>query len=155
MRGRKPTPTRLKLLRGEKRPSRLNKNEPKPDPAIPDCPDQLDDVSRREWKRVAAELYKLGLLTPLDRAALAVYCSSWALWRGACEELKTGSAVINVRDTNGNLRPRTSPWVAVRDSAAKRMLEAAREFGMSPSARSRISVREPEQEPDPFAEYER
>ena len=41
MRGRKPTPTRLKILKGS-RADRINEREPALPPARPDAPEHLD-----------------------------------------------------------------------------------------------------------------
>lgn len=60
-----------------KRP--LNANEPRPEPAIPEAPVELSPAARAEWDRLAAELAALGMLTNLDRAALAAYCGAYAL----------------------------------------------------------------------------
>ena len=41
MRGRKPTPTRLKLIHGNPGNRPLNPNKPEPRAAIPTCPSHL------------------------------------------------------------------------------------------------------------------
>jgi len=74
MRGRRPKPTRLKVLTGNPGKRPMNTNEPKPEPTVPECPNELGPVARAEWDRLAAELGKLKILTALDRAALAAYC---------------------------------------------------------------------------------
>ena len=62
MPGRPPTPTHLKLLRGNpgKRPIRP---EPQPEqpPTPPEPPDFLTGYAFDEWRRVAPELHRLGL----------------------------------------------------------------------------------------------
>jgi phage terminase small subunit len=57
-----------------KRP--LNEDEPRPEAAIPGCPEELGPVARTEWNRLVGELSALRLLTHLDRAALAAYCGA-------------------------------------------------------------------------------
>jgi phage terminase small subunit len=57
-----------------KRP--LNEDEPKPEAAIPECPPELSSFARKEWDRLATELGSLRILTNLDRAALAAYCTA-------------------------------------------------------------------------------
>ena len=87
MPGPPPTPLRLRLLRGNpgKRPLR-----PEPQPSRPprclERPPFVTGYAADEWDRVAAELHRLGLLTVLDIAVLAVYCMTYVRWRTA-EEL--------------------------------------------------------------------
>lgn len=50
----------------------MNHREPKPEPVVPQCPNELGPVARREWDRLVSELGKLKILTALDRAVLAV-----------------------------------------------------------------------------------
>src|SRR5205085_7950964 len=78
MRGRRPKPTRLKMLTGNPGKRPLNQDEPKPEASIPDCPPELSPAARQEWDRLAAELGALRMLTNLDRAALAAYCTAYA-----------------------------------------------------------------------------
>ena len=58
--GPPPTPTNLKLLRGNPGKRKLNTNEPDPAPAIPPCPGHLDKVAKKEWRRISKELLALG-----------------------------------------------------------------------------------------------
>jgi phage terminase small subunit len=56
-----------------KRP--VNRAEPKPaSGGLPTTPGELADEAKIEWRRVAQALHRLGLLTRVDRAALAAYC---------------------------------------------------------------------------------
>ncbi len=94
MRGRRPKPTRLKVLTGNPGKRPFNKNEPKPEIAVPDCPAELGPVARKEWDRMIGELSGLRILTNLDRAALAAYCGAYAMWAEATEAIqKFGSMV--------------------------------------------------------------
>ena len=71
MRGRKPKPTRLKLLEGNPGKRRINGQEPQPPWTLPSCPAHLSPSAKAEWKRLAKTLNAVGLLTQVDRAALA------------------------------------------------------------------------------------
>ena len=88
MRGRRPKPTRLKMLTGNPGKRPLNGNEPRPAPAVPECPAELGPVARTEWNRLVGELTTLRLLTNLDRAALAAYCGAYALWAEATAQIQ-------------------------------------------------------------------
>jgi P27 family predicted phage terminase small subunit len=125
MRGRRPKPTRLKLLTGNPGKRPLDANEPQPDPAIPDCPPELGPVARREWDRLVGELAALRLLTHLDRAALAAYCNAYALWADALDGIHKHGAMV--KSPSGY--PIQSPYIAIANRQAEIMLRIASEFG--------------------------
>jgi P27 family predicted phage terminase small subunit len=145
MSGPRPTPTYLKLLRGNPGRRPINKNEPKPEiPAKqPSPPAWLSAYALEEWKRVAPELWRINLLTTIDVACLAVYCDAYSRWRVATEALAAMAARDEV--THGLLiksragEATANPLIWIANSAAKTMLRAADEFGMTPAARSRIN----------------
>ena len=93
MRGRRPKPTRLKVLTGNPGKRPLNNAEPRPEAAVPNCPDELGETARREWNRLVGELASLKLLTNFDRAALAAYCGAYALWAEATEAIARGEVL--------------------------------------------------------------
>jgi P27 family predicted phage terminase small subunit len=136
MRGRKPKPTRLKVITGNPGKRPLNLDEPYPEPAIPDCPPELNAAARREWERLVGELGKLRVLTHLDRAALAAYCGAYALWAEATEAI--GKFGVMVKSPTGF--PIQSPYVSITNRQAEIMMRIAAEFGFTPASRGRISV---------------
>lgn len=131
MRGRKPG---LNALRMPTSPNA--KAHPQPETKIPPCPEGLSDTARDEWHRITKLLKKLGLVTELDRVALAMYCQAWATWVEAQAEIaKTGKVV---KSPSGY--PILNPWLSVANAAYKQMQTLLSEFGFSPAARSRIIV---------------
>ena len=136
MRGRRPNPTRLKVLTGNPGKRPLNADEPTPEPAIPDCPPELGPVAQREWQRLAGELSALQLLTNLDRAALAAYCGAYALWAEATENIQKYGTMV--KSPSGY--PIQSPYVAIANRQAEIMMRIASEFGFTPASRSRIAL---------------
>jgi hypothetical protein len=94
----------LKLIKGNPGKRPLPKDEPQPDPAIPEKPDYLDAEASKEWDRIVPELERLGLLTQLDRAMLVSYCQAWS----AVVELPGRRNFVNRPETevqNGPVRP--------------------------------------------------
>src|SRR5215469_12484602 len=89
MRGRRPRPTHLKLVTGNPGRRPLNDAEPRPATGLPAAPAELTADAKTEWQRVARRLHALGLLTTVDRAALAAYCQAWGRWRQAERALAT------------------------------------------------------------------
>lgn len=136
MRGRRPKPTRLKVLTGNPGKRPLNVGEPRPNVAIPECPVELGPVAHREWDRLVGELASLRLLTNLDRATLAAYCGAYALWAEATEAIQKYGTMV--KSPSGY--PIQSPYVAIANRQAEIMMRIAAEFGFTPASRSRISA---------------
>ena len=133
-RGRKPTPTAIKLLEGNPGKRPLNANEPKPAKKAPSCPKWLEPEAKKEWRRLAKQMEQIGILTQVDMAAFAGYCQAYARWKEA-EEFITQHGTI-VRTPSGYWQQ--VPQVTISHANQKIMLQAAAEFGLTPSARSRI-----------------
>ena len=136
MRGRRPKPTRLKVLTGNPGKRPLNMDEPQPEIAIPDCPPELGAVAQREWHRLAGDLAKLRLLTNLDRAALAAYCNAYSLWVESLDGIQKHGAMV--KSPSGY--PIQSPYIAIANRQAEIMMRIASEFGFTPASRSRIAT---------------
>jgi P27 family predicted phage terminase small subunit len=141
-RGRKPKPTKLKELEGNPGKRAVNKKEPKPSVAIPECPQHLKGPARTEWKRITAELVTLKIISKVDRAALAAYCMAWGQLVQASNKLKTEGEVI-ISDKGGMYQ---NPWVAIRNRAMDQVVKISAEFGMTPSSRARVKVEAPTEE---------
>lgn len=136
MAGRRPTPTAIKQLNGNSGKRALNKNEPKFS-GIPTCPKHLDKAAKTEWKRLSVELASSGLLTSVDRAALAAYCAAWSRWISAEENVQKFGAVIKSPKSG---YPVQNPYVGIANTALDQMRKFLVEFGMTPASRSRINV---------------
>ena len=143
MAGRKPKPTALKELAGNPGKRPLNRREPKPKTALPTCPRHLDGEARKEWRRMGGELARMGVVTVVDRAALAAYCVAWARWVEAEGQVTKLGTIV--KTANGNLIQ--NPYLAVANRALEQMTKLAGEFGMTPSSRSRVQVAEPDAGP--------
>lgn len=138
--GRPPKPTALKLLEGNPGKRALNRNEPKPQPIAPRAPLWLNADARREWRRVAPELERLGLLTRVDMAALASYCEAYALLMRAAKAIDAEGLVLTSQ--SGYAQPH--PAVGIVQRSMQNIRAFCSEFGLTPSSRGRMSLPEPE-----------
>ena len=87
---------------------------------------------------MAQILFDAGLLSQIDRAALAAYCQAWGRWVKAEQELtKHGSVTLTIHGTM-----KQSPYVVVARDAMEELRKFAVEFGMTPSSRSRVTAAE-------------
>ncbi|MDD4986474.1 MAG: phage terminase small subunit P27 family [Dehalococcoidales bacterium] len=144
----RPKPTSIKKLNGNPGKRPLNENEPMPDKTPPTCPSWLPYQARMEWKRVVPELERLGLLTMVDRAALAGYCEAYARWVKAARELKDGFT-YEYQDENLQTKRVKKPEVEIARDALNQVKAFCIEFGLTPSSRGKMSVPNmaPEQDP--------
>lgn len=128
MAGRPPKPTALKRLRGEKRPSRLTKNEPAP-PAGAVPPSWLTKPARKSWAALAPVLEEMRVLTTADAVALGNLCELMAEFQRQCRERRpSGKLAGEIRQHLGR-------------------------FGLTPADRARLSV-PPAKEADPFENFD-
>lgn len=150
-RGPAPKPTALKLISGTYRADRAARKEAKPKSVAPSCPGWLSQEAKREWRRVVGDLEALGLVTQIDRAALAAYCDAYQMWYDARRSLDAAGTLVQETES-GYLTQR--PEIGIINTALKAMRQFMAEFGMTPAARTRVNAETPDvPQDDPWAEY--
>ena len=141
MKGRKPQPTALKLLRGNPGQGPINRHEPAHLPLESAIPAELTDpLARSEWERVATMLIERGQVTTVDRAVLAGYCLKYAQWQALEKEAATHPFIV--RSPNGY--PLPNPALCMANKVFGLLLKAAAELGITPSSRSRVIAHKPQ-----------
>ncbi len=144
--GRPAKPTNLKVIEGNRGKRSLNKQEPDPtylnDLAAPEW---LPAGAKAVWDEVAPQLRNARLLTTVDVQALAAGCV--ALWQfrfAACRAGDENMVKANYKENeDGKLVPygeHINPWMMVQSMTFKQAMGIFQQFGMSPAARTRISV---------------
>lgn len=151
-RGPLPKPAALKVLEGNPGKRALNLADGvNPRIEIPSAPKHLGQEARKEWKRIAPLLEELGLISGLDRAALALYCQ--AVGRLSELEMAFNGMVAAKVDAGANYA--TAVYEASRtatpsgyeqQSVIVQLIGAHRlqvhrhlmHFGLSPAARARV-----------------
>lgn len=158
-RGPKSLPANVHVLRGNpsKLPSAQLMDSLQPEIEIPGCPSHLLPEAKKEWRRISPELKRYGLISKLDRAALQSYCQSYAEMVFAEKRLKAeiereskkrsedeaagreydGGDGFMVKTVNGNLV--YSHWWVIANKARVQVDRFLANFGMSPSARGRVT----------------
>lgn len=142
---RPPKPTELKLLEGNKGKRALNRNEPDPDYLDNLAPPAwMPEDAQKVWSEVAFKLRKAKVLTVLDVQALEIACVSIANYRRAT--LKVGENLVELKEKEKESGEAAAPqlvmnpWAIVQAMSYKQAMAALREFGMTPSARSRVLI---------------
>jgi P27 family predicted phage terminase small subunit len=137
MRGRKPKPTALKILRGNPGQRRLNPAEPVHPPLGVECPAALiDPLAREEWARIAPQLIRQGQVTSVDRGTLMGYCLKYAQWQALEAEARQHPSIVKAPSGY----PIPNPLLGLANRVFHLMLKAAAELGITPSARSRVTA---------------
>ena len=136
---RRPKPTAIRILEGNRGKRPLNNKEPKYRVCIPKPPEILNETGRKEWYRVGRILVKYKVLTEMDKAVFMSYCFSFQILMELCKLIKEKDmAAILQKTPNGMLVES-----AISTSANKyyrQMLRSAVELGLTPSSRSRIAT---------------
>ena len=142
--GRKPKPAALKQLEGNPGKRPINLREPQPtvvDDLTP--PSWLDAVAKRCWRDNAPELQRIGLLTKADVNSFSLYCQAFSRYR---QTLKT---VKSMEPDHENYRQ----IIITLEKAEASLRLFATDFGMNPSARSRLSSEPADKPEDPFESW--
>jgi len=129
-----PTPTALKLLRGNPGKRPINKDEPKPKVALPDPPEhlQLYPLAVQNWKKEGGLLLRLGVMTEADWGALAVRCYLYS---------EMVDMMANIKKTGRiNDWGKPNPIVSQLTAAMAEYRRVGVLLGLDPSSRTRIKV---------------
>ena len=147
LRGPIPMPTAIQQIRGNPGKRPLGRNEPQPRRVPPECPEYVrqDPVAHAEWNRSVPILLDMGVLTEADGPALALYCmahSDLVLNLQAVRRLNAESP----DKTGGHVKATPTGYLAPNQYQLnvrlyrEEIIKLAREFGFTPSSRSRIQV---------------
>jgi len=156
MKGRKPKPTKLKVLEGNPGKRPLPKNEFKPDPTIPEKP-PLDKDAQKIFDYYAGYLDEAGLLSVMDKDLLANVSRMIARVNEIDVILQDPEVQIMISYTesapNGTERPvvKLNPLVREQRDLMAQIRMHAPEFGMSPRGRVGLSV-QPQEKKKPKLE---
>ena len=149
MKGRKPVPTSLKLIRGNpgRRPIDLD-GEPQPpvEEKTPGPPAYLPPIAKKVWREIAPSLHLTGRLTVDDGPLLAALCLELSQWRESIRqmgELAKGKdnpltgAIIKTADGTGLTY---SILQKLKNRSLQNILPIAALFGLSPAERARLKI---------------
>lgn len=144
MRGRKPKPTALKAILGNPGKRALNRREPKPkvSKTVPKPPAYLSAWAKKVWEREAPRAHAIGTLTEADEMAFAALCDAGAIWleaqgQLAIEAKANGGKLPLVVDGERGHTP-THSLLRIAKEHRQEFFKACGEFGLNPSARSRL-----------------
>lgn len=141
--GRRPAPAQLRVLQGrgirkDGRPTdsggRPIEQGPEFARAAPQKPESLSPDAEWLWDQVIEQMTTVGLLKPLDGAALEVACENFARWRES----------VRYRQQHGLLGKNSqgtvaAPWTGLEERASREFRAWAAEFGFTPAAEKALA----------------
>lgn len=116
--------------------------EPEPMKGAPRPPAWMSKEARAEWRRVVPALDRIGMLALVDRTALVLYCEAWATYVQAIATVRAeGETIMGYRGSTVR-----HPSAIVAKDATATIRAFCGEFGLTPSARARMTL--PGQSPE-------
>src|SRR5262249_6597326 len=100
-------------------------------------------------KRLGRQLVEVGLISRIDRATFGGNCVAWQNFVTTYSELqKTGLLIRSPQNY-----PLQNPYLSIVIQALKQIRLYCAEFGLSPSARARVTAGDVEGPDDAFEQY--
>lgn len=151
--GRKTEPLHLKALKGTLR-ARDNKDQPKVSEGIPTPPDWLSERSSEIFSTLCGTLLGMRVLSPDHVNALSLLASRLEDVEVLSIVIEDGGRTYQTETRDGAIMHRARPEVAMRNEAMRHAQSLLSDFGLNPSAMSKVSPIMPERE-NPFAAHRR
>jgi P27 family predicted phage terminase small subunit len=138
--GRPPKPSGLRLLEGTDKKGRSGRIVDRTrEPIAPDGdlepPYELSEEKQGIWDQTVAALEAMGVASPADVNQVAAYVEAVYLHRWATREMTSQALMVA-----GARSDVTNKLLIIQAKAAVLVLRFAQEFGLTPSARTRIDV---------------
>tara|TARA_R100000541_G_scaffold27601_5_gene36898 strand:- start:680 stop:1141 length:462 start_codon:yes stop_codon:yes gene_type:complete len=145
MQGRPPKPTALKKMAGTDQPCRINENEMQVSllANIPESPFILNEYGAKEFEIVCTELHSKRMLHLVDLALVTAYANEMGIYIEHENILKAGGRIDEFFNEDGALTRRAQkPEQKIANDSLAKALKIACQFGLTPSARTRINAPE-------------
>ena len=140
-RGPAPKPTPILRMTNPRAARKRERTEPRPPPEPPECPGWIDDAAKAAWEELVPMLQEMKVLSRIDGRALSRYCQHWARWKRAEQFIQQYGSSYALKDERGQIKCFAQyPEVAIANKLAIQLTRLEAEFGMTPSARTRINV---------------
>jgi len=157
MKGRKPTATRQRILKGNPGKRPLNLEEPHPPPvdeAFGTVPPELVPFpfAAEEWTCLVPMLRRCRQITQADRSPMVAACLEWGIYKTAMDHVQANGMVIKTK--TGFHRP--SPYLAIARTALANCVRLWVELGLTPASRTRVRTEAsgPGPDGDAFSEFD-
>lgn len=137
-RGRKPKPTKLKVVTGNPGHRPLNENEPEPVLGIPDMPAWIEPFKHavENWNTESAVLDDMGIISQADAGVLATRSFLYHQIVELSGDIKTEGTTL---ESEGR-EPKHNPKQKQLESIFKEYRTLGSLLGLDPSSRSKLHI---------------
>ena len=139
-RGPAPKPNHLRLMEGTDSKGRSGRvvdrsHEPMAPTGALVPPYEMEEAAQRIWNQPVADLQSMGLASPADVRMIAAYVEACVTHEEATKLLRRTSLIVK-----GDKALVINKALLIQREAANQILRFSQEFGLTPSARTRVEV---------------
>ena len=134
--GRKPNPLSQKKREGSK--ERKPKGSLSAPCERPPCPKNLSLEEKSVWSEITEELGQMKLLSRVDAHSLEMYSQNFSQMRRLQKFVRDKGETYEVETKAGGIMYRARPEVSILQRCRQMHKSLLSEFGLSPSARTRL-----------------
>lgn len=132
------------------------------DLGMPTCPVWLNKKAKKHWETLGPMLVNAGLLSVVDGDVFGLHCDNMAAYEEAMTRLTEISTWVSKTPNGFEVQ---GAWLQIRNKLQEQIIKTAREFGLTPAARSNVKVDKQQQlsllgaeqathgENNPYADY--
>lgn len=119
---------------------------------IPAMPPDLSPAAQAAWNTITTGLERAGLVANVDGAALRLLCESWETYLEASDDVRRNGILTPYTNKAGATNQVVNPAVKVRSESWRQIYLMLRQFGLTPSSRTGLSVIERTDDGDSIAD---
>jgi P27 family predicted phage terminase small subunit len=152
--GRKPEPTKLKLVKGTARADRINPAAPEPAKDGLNIPPNLTEGAHAHFRTLHERLKGLGLDSSTYTETVAMAAARMAEIDYCTDVISAHSGPTYETETiQGGRMIRAYPEVAMRNEAMRHLHSLLSELGLTPSAIGKVGAKAPEKPKSKFGGF--
>jgi P27 family predicted phage terminase small subunit len=133
--GPRPLPKNVREITGGRKAKSAAKNEVELPVRIPPPPDYLTADEMDVYADVTRKLAGMRVMNEACVDAVVLYCRNWIEAKNAHEKVLANGLVIR----SPNDYPIVNPFLSIRRKAEDRCMRIMQEFGLTPSAMTRVN----------------
>ena len=144
--GRPPKSLQEKMLSGSRirddRDSDAQVANASVDLGMPPCPRWVKGVARKHWDTLGPALVNAGLISVVDGDVFAMHCDNVARYADVMEKLEDIDKWLAKTPNGFEVQ---AGFVQIRNKLQEQIIKTAREFGLTPAARSSVKKNKTQQ----------